>query len=961
MRTLNVTNIFNRVRVVIKHSARALVTGSWLLAGTALAAPANDDFANAIDLTGVGVGQTGTTTAGTQTGTNTGTVPTAATLQASEPEIVTTPNGTTNTVWFKWTCPADGNLTATTLGSTDPGAAEWDAVLGIYTGSAVNALTPLGASPQDGDVPETMTVAVTKGTTYSIQLAGWDSAEAANILLSWKLEPTMIRATAVTAQSNFGPRPPIRAIDGSGMPPNSPLTASSPCATGSGDNTMWLSNNTKSTWITFDLGSVQSIRGFHLWNYNEDGGRANRGVETAGIYVGTSMPANGASYASQGPAWGTLAESFTFTQAPGANGYTGEDYSFAAPVIGRYIQIYVTSGFAGADAYTGISEISFAPTAARILTFGTNVVGSVAGIDQNLKTITWTLPPGTTNLTNLTPTLTVSSGVSNPASGALLVLNGSNQATYTVTDTATSPTTENIYTLTVKAAKDLVWNVAGGGDWDFSTSNWFKQPSGPSTTFADADKVTFNNPAGGTINIPSIVTPGTTTIGTAAGDYTFSGAPLAGTGSLTMGGSGTLTLASANTYSGSTGVNGGTLVASGTGALGGSTSFTVAAGAILQLNGTTGAKKLWPEAQATLTGAGTVNVALGGQANVGLNFNMSAFTGILNLSGGMVAANSVYSPGFTSPPNGTINIGNNTTLYLGWQGTTYTTTVKLSGGTGNGEPYGVLRGDNATLNGAVILATNSTIGTAGGSLTINAVISDGGSGFGFTQVASGTVTLTAANTYTGPTTVNSGATLKCDTSGSLGGGALSINGMVNLNFAGTKTVASLTLGGVAMTAAGTYGSVASGANFPDDTYFTTGSTGTVTVTAGSNYDTWLSGFTFAPGADTTATGDPDGDGVTNQKEYAFGLNPTLGSSVNPITQQLDKVTGNFQYTRRATPAATGLTYTVLTSTNLVTWTTGSATETGFTTAGNIETVTVHVTAPAVDGKLFVRVKAAPAP
>ena len=103
--------------------------------------------------------------------------------------------------------------------------------------------------------------------------------------------------------------------------------------------------------------------------------------------------------------------------------------------------------------------------------------------------------------------------------------------------------------------------------------------------------------------------------------------------------------------------------------------------------------------------------------------------------------------------------------------------------------------------------------------------------------------------------------MKCNTSGALGVEALSISGKVNLNYGGTKTVASLTLGGVAKTAAGTYGSVASGANFTDDTYFTTGSTGTVTVTAGSNYDTWLSEFTFALGADTTASGDPDRDGA----------------------------------------------------------------------------------------------------
>ena len=73
------------------------------------------------------------------------------------------------------------------------------------------------------------------------------------------------------------------------------------------------------------------------------------------------------------------------------------------------------------------------------------------------------------------------------------------------------------------------------------------------------------------------------------------------------------------------------------------------------------------------------------------------------------------------------------------------------------------------------------------------------------------------------------------------------------------------------------------------------------------------------------------------------------------------MTANFQYTRRATPAATGLTYTVLTSTTLAGWAAGGASETGFTTAGNIQTVTVNVTAPPVGGKLFVRVQAVPAP
>ena len=59
--------------------------------------------------------------------------------------------------------------------------------------------------------------------------------------------------------------------------------------------------------------------------------------------------------------------------------------------------------------------------------------------------------------------------------------------------------------------------------------------------------------------------------------------------------------------------------------------------------------------------------------------------------------------------------------------------------------------------------------------------------------------------------------------------------------------------------------------------------------------------------------DNDNDGLSNQQEFAFGLSPISGSSVNPILVQLDKGAGTFTYQRRA---GTGLTYKILTSTTL---------------------------------------------
>jgi autotransporter-associated beta strand protein len=158
--------------------------------------PANDNFANAIDLTGAGADQTGDVTTGTQSGTYSA----SSSMEVGEPAIL----GATRTVWFKWTSPGDGAFTIQTNGSTNGSGGEWDSMIGIYTGASVNALTPVpgpGNNPQDTGVPETKTVTVTPGTTYYFQLAGYQDQDAANILLSWNYVATVYQAEILT----YGP------------------------------------------------------------------------------------------------------------------------------------------------------------------------------------------------------------------------------------------------------------------------------------------------------------------------------------------------------------------------------------------------------------------------------------------------------------------------------------------------------------------------------------------------------------------------------------------------------------------------------------------------------------------------------------------------------------------------------------------------------------------------------------
>jgi hypothetical protein len=124
--------------------------------------------------------------------------------------------------------------------------------------------------------------------------------------------------------------------------------------------------------------------------------------------------------------------------------------------------------------------------------------------------------------------------------------------------------------------------------------------------------------------------------------------------------------------------------------------------------------------------------------------------------------------------------------------------------------------------------------------------------------------------------------------------------------------------------------------------------------AANDYDQWAgsSGFNLTGGLE----GDDDGDGLSNFQEYAFGLNPTSGASVSPVTP-LNKATGTFTYTRRK-QSLTGLTYSYESSTNLAAWPSFTPAVPDVSNNGDpVETITVTVPASLLaEPKLFLRVK-----
>ena len=566
--------------------------------------------------------------------------------------------------------------------------------------------------------------------------------------------------------------------------------------------------------------------------------------------------------------WNAAALAPTFTMPYGAT---------AAPVSGTLRdftspQTYTLNSGDGTSVvnqmYTVTVTNAAVSTAKDLLTFV--FPGLPAGIISGTN-ISVTVP-GTTDITTLAPTYTLSPlATCVPASGSPVDFTSPQNYTVTAEDHSTQ-----VYTVTVSLAPvetAIAWNLNGGGAWDTTSLNWLGQVSNSPTFFANGANVIFNKTAGGTIAIAPGMSPASTTV-SGSGNYTLTGGPIAG-GALTVSGSGQLSLQTTPANFSSIVLNGGSI---------------------------------W--LRADVYGVGACNMG-----NVTINSGATLQGERANMVGGAL--------------------------------------------TMNGGRYMEDNGFGGSWTGPVYLAADSFFGQNGWCCqqTINGTISGPG-GFTFSTQYGATLILNTANSYAGPTIVT-GGTVQCNVPDALGANALTIasgGAKVNLNYSGDHVVSALTLGGVSKPA-GTYGSTSSPAPVANQSAYFSG-TGTVTVPAASAYDAWANG-TFANGAtvsDKDPAHDPDGDGMTNQQEFAFGLDPTTGASANPITQQLDKATGAFKYTRTKD---SGLTYIYQSSTTLrEPWDDFTPDSAVSNNATPVEEITVTVPANLLlNSKLFLRVKA----
>ncbi len=113
--------------------------------------------------------------------------------------------------------------------------------------------------------------------------------------------------------------------------------------------------------------------------------------------------------------------------------------------------------------------------------------------------------------------------------------------------------------LVLAGPANITWTNAGSTYlWDTTTSSNWNNGTG-AAVFNSQDNVTFddNNPSNTSANysvtLNTTVSPGSVTVNNSLGNYSISGTgTIGGTGSLTKSGSGTLTLSTANAYSGGT-------------------------------------------------------------------------------------------------------------------------------------------------------------------------------------------------------------------------------------------------------------------------------------------------------------------------------------------------------------------------------------------------------------------------
>ncbi|HTR41167.1 MAG TPA: autotransporter-associated beta strand repeat-containing protein [Pseudomonadales bacterium] len=412
----------------------------------------------------------------------------------------------------------------------------------------------------------------------------------------------------------------------------------------------------------------------------------------------------------------------------GANTYTGgtivssgtlDANNTGGSATGTNIVTILSGAALGGNGFI-VGDVTWQPGAVASFTSGSQLTVGVVTLNNNTVTVnvpgTTTLVPGTYPLMNYTVAGSTGSFNATPVYTGAGVQPGT---------TSVISTDSGAVTLTVTAIPGVSRVWVGDGSlnaWDFTTGNWLNGST--PDIYSDGDLVTFDDTGSDSpaINLTTTFQPGSVLVN-AAQDYTFSGTgQISGTTALVKTNTGTLTILTANTYSGSTTIGQGTL----------------------QL------------------GNGTTAGSLG--ANIVQDFGSLVF----DLPGNSTFANTVSGTGgLTQMGTGILTLTASNT-YTG--GTTISSgTLQLN--------TGAWFGSGSVLDNGALLFNSS------GPITVAAGINGSGS---LALSGSGSVALTANNSYNGGTMVNSGTLLVNNSLGSgTGNGTVTVASSGTLGGSGT--------------------------------------------------------------------------------------------------------------------------------------------------------------------------------